>query len=99
MEHYTKDGSSSPVQGRHSFKTSLEVNSRPQDRLPKIAELLQSTWHRKHGELGWVEPFVHFRPFQGRGDGCLRIGAHGIGRRQGFAFAVLQEIEVNALLP
>src|SRR5262245_30883311 len=81
------------------FQARGQINTRPENRLPKVAHGAKALRHGFDGESGGVEPTPHFSPFERRRNSRPRVWADGIGGGKRLALAVLQVIEIDPALP
>src|SRR5262249_38388960 len=75
------------------------IDPRPEDRPPKITDLIEPARKRLHRELGGIEPSLDLGPFQRCRNRGLRIRTDAVSDCQSLAAAVLKVVQIDALLP
>jgi len=68
------------------------------NRLPKVAQSIDSLANCPHGELAWIKAIVHLLPFQRRRYRRARLRAYPLRGRNRLASPVLQEVQVDPAL-
>jgi hypothetical protein len=89
-----------PLQPRREPRQACgKVDPRPEGPPPKITDLVEPARQGLHRELSWIKPSLDLRPFQGRRDHGLWIGTDAVHGCQSLTTAILEVVEIDALLP
>src|ERR1041384_1492625 len=85
----------SSTKAKLSSSETRQADAAREDRLEEIAGVAQSLPHGPDVELRWIEPGLHFAPFQRRGDRRAVDPARRIRRDRGLPVSVLHAVEIE----